>query len=141
MTNLRLVLKTSRIKPPPTTKTYDAETIASHLKVHLTGSETLNIHNHWAEIGKEDSHALDVDYQAKLADLGQKREELERTVAGLRTAAKAAEAIEEEIMDMQRRHATALTEKAHWEMAMFAAHDDVKEAEKNAGPSKGRKPE
>ncbi len=52
MTDLRLVLKAGRIKRPPTTITYDAETIASHLKVHLTGNETLNIHNRWAELGK-----------------------------------------------------------------------------------------
>lgn len=52
MTNLRLVLKTARIKPPPATLVYDAETISSHLKVHLKGNETLNIQDRSAKVGK-----------------------------------------------------------------------------------------
>ncbi|KAL8908782.1 MAG: hypothetical protein Q9207_000639 [Kuettlingeria erythrocarpa] len=82
MSNVRVVVaSTKKIKGPPAEKIYDDETIARHLKVHLTGNEMLNTRDRFAEISKKDSHALDVEHQAKLAVLGEKREELERTRA------------------------------------------------------------
>ncbi|CAL8584765.1 hypothetical protein XPA_010351 [Xanthoria parietina] len=139
MTNLRLVLKTARIKPPPATLVYDAETISSHLKVHLKGNETLNIQDRSAKVGKEDRNALEAEYQTELANLEDKRAERERLYAGHKAASKAAEAIKEELEDAQRRYTAALKGKAQWETAMFAADDQVKEVEKRLRPSIRRK--
>lgn len=83
----------------------------------------------------KDRDALEAEYQLELADLEEKSAERGRLCSGYNAVSKAVEAIEEERRDVQRRHTAALKVQAQWRTAMFAADDEVKEAEKKMGPS------
>ncbi|KAL8830118.1 MAG: hypothetical protein Q9170_005878, partial [Blastenia crenularia] len=51
------IITASIVKPPPTNKAYNNITIASHIKLHLTGNEALNPHNRYVEIEAKGSIA------------------------------------------------------------------------------------